>query len=84
MIMSSRNDSNKANNEIVKKSWDDKLPLNMNILNAFEALNKWNTIKFGNIFHKKKSLLARIAGIQKRLDQNYMPGLIRLDTKLKK
>lgn len=45
-------------------------------------LKQWNTNVFGNIFHKKKRLLARISGIQKARDLHENPFLIRLEETL--
>lgn len=38
----------------------------------------------GNIFAKKRNLLARIGGIQKALAKEFKPGLLKLEKQLKK
>lgn len=52
-----------------------------NVINGFSNgvkrlardLSNWNREVFSNIFRKKKSLLARIAGIQRTLDFEFKP-----------
>lgn len=46
------------------------------------ALSRWNKDVFGHLFHKKKRLLARIAGIQKARDRFENPFLINLEADL--
>ncbi|KAA3472641.1 reverse transcriptase [Gossypium australe] len=43
----------------------------------------WNKTVFGNIFTRKKKLEARIAGIQRTLRHQFVPGLWKLEKKLK-
>lgn len=47
-------------------------------------LQEWNSKVVGNIFRKKRKLLARISGIQKSLCQNYNPFLVQLEEELVK
>uniref|UniRef100_A0A2C9UFL8 Endonuclease/exonuclease/phosphatase domain-containing protein n=2 Tax=Manihot esculenta TaxID=3983 RepID=A0A2C9UFL8_MANES len=44
----------------------------------------WNRNSFGNIFSRKKRILARIAGIQKTLSTGGPQHLLKLELKLKK
>ena len=44
----------------------------------------WNKDHFGNIFHKKKRLMARLYGVQKALANNPSPDLINLESHLQK
>lgn len=48
------------------------------------TLKSWNRDTFGNIFHQKRRLLARLAGIQKALCLRDNPFLVTLEIKLKK
>ena len=48
------------------------------------VLKCWNKNEFGNIFHKKKVLLARIQGIQNSLSVFPSPYLSRLEERLLK
>ena len=54
---------------------------------ADDFINKmgnWNKDIFGNIFKKKKELLARISGIQRFFKKRHSRSLIKLETKLKR
>lgn len=54
---------------------------------ADDFINKmgnWNKDIFGNIFKKKKELLARIGGIQQFLKKRHSRSLIKLEIKLKR
>ena len=44
----------------------------------------WNKDRFGNIFHKKKRLMARLYGVQKALANNPSLDLINLESHLQK
>ena len=44
----------------------------------------WNKSTFGNIYKKKRGILARIAGIQKFITNHHNNHLLKLDTKLRK
>ncbi|KAK9922738.1 hypothetical protein M0R45_031185 [Rubus argutus] len=46
------------------------------------ALQEWNNNTFGNIFKRKKHLLARLGGIQKATDRYKNSFLLKLETKL--
>lgn len=47
------------------------------------ALGKWNVDVFGNIFYRKKRILARINRVQSALERNFHSGLLKLERKLK-
>ncbi|XP_075636657.1 uncharacterized protein LOC142608883 [Castanea sativa] len=42
----------------------------------------WNSNSFGNIFHRKKRILARLSGVQKSLCFNHNPFLRNLEVEL--
>lgn len=48
------------------------------------ALTEWNKRSFGNIFQRKKRLLARLQGIQTHLSRHVRQDLINLEKKLSK
>ena len=47
-------------------------------------MGNWNKDIFGNIFKRKKELLARIGGIQRTLEKHHSRRLIELEIKLKR
>ncbi|XP_031115795.1 uncharacterized protein LOC116019654 [Ipomoea triloba] len=69
-------------NKIVANQWVTNNLFQTNLTNLAEVLGTWNREEFGVIEKKKKRLLARIDGIQRRLEVNYESGLIRLLKKL--
>lgn len=53
---------------LVKAAWDDKsCPLENSIIIFSSRVSRWNKEVFGNIFHKKQHILARLKGIQRSL-----------------
>ncbi|XP_031130716.1 uncharacterized protein LOC116032354 [Ipomoea triloba] len=53
----------------VQQAWATDKELKENIQNVTAKLQIWNKTVFGNVFHRKKRLLARIKGIQRSLAQ---------------
>ncbi|KAK9200020.1 hypothetical protein WN944_015215 [Citrus x changshan-huyou] len=49
-----------------------------------QQVQKWNKDNFGNIFQRKKGLLARIGGVQRALERRLLRSLYRLEAKLKR
>ncbi|CAL1406862.1 unnamed protein product [Linum trigynum] len=49
-----------------------------------EKLTEWNKSTFGNVFQKKRRLLSRIHEIQKKIANDFSPGLFKLQSKLEK
>lgn len=47
-------------------------------------MGNWNKDIFGNIFKRKKELLARVGGIQRTLEKHHSRRLIELEIKLKR
>lgn len=68
----------------VKRCWKNTNNLATNKRNLACALKDWNVKEFGNIFHRKNRLMARISGVQRRLDQHQDKGLIKLEARLRK
>lgn len=46
-------------------------------------ISQWNKVTFGNIFHRKMRLLARLGGIQQAVEVKLTRSLGRLERKLK-
>ena len=69
---------------VVSQAWSR----NTNLADSIECFSKeatlWNKDHFGNIFHKKKRLMARLYGVQKALANNPSPDLINLESQLQK
>jgi ribonuclease HI len=70
-------------NVVVTDSWDIVLPLESNVIGFTEAVMKWNRDVFGNIFWKKKNLMARLRGIQSSLATNPNAFLVNLEKTLR-
>ncbi|KAK4492627.1 hypothetical protein RD792_003445 [Penstemon davidsonii] len=68
--------------EVVNEVWRKSHSIFEAIGNLPEAMRDWNGRSFGNIFAKKRRLLARINGIQKNLCLGDHPFLISLETEL--
>ncbi|XP_061998915.1 uncharacterized protein LOC133716212 [Rosa rugosa] len=69
--------------EFIANTWNETTGEFMSkIKHLAMNLGKWNREVFGNIFHQKKRLLARICGIQKQRCTNDNPFLIDLEKKL--
>ena len=56
--------------KIVQDNWNDSLSLQANNLAFTNAARVWNKEVFGNVFHKKSILEARIKGTQNALANN--------------
>lgn len=69
-------------NNLVQCSWNNFLPLEANILHFTDAAKVWNKEVFGNIFHRKVRLEARIKGTQSALASNPNQFLINLERQL--
>ncbi|GLT60154.1 hypothetical protein SLA2020_329350 [Shorea laevis] len=63
-------------------SWNPDVSLH-NALTIFtREVQNWNQQVFGNIFHRKRRLLARLYGVQKLLETQPQPSLFALETHL--
>ncbi|XP_031115742.1 uncharacterized protein LOC116019608 [Ipomoea triloba] len=67
----------------VQQTWKTEKNLEDNKQVMAESLLSWNKEVFGNVFHRKKRLIARINGVQKSLAQHTRQDLIRLDRELR-
>jgi hypothetical protein len=69
---------------VVEKTWATPA-INLSFTFAiFAALvSAWNKSKFGNIFHRKKRILARLNGVQCALTSNPSESLYRLEKSLR-
>ena len=67
---------------IVRKAWPDDVPLQRAILDFTRKAKKWNYEVFGNLFARKKRVLARLNWTQKALAENPSESLMRLENQL--
>ncbi|XP_031095268.1 uncharacterized protein LOC115999567 [Ipomoea triloba] len=67
----------------IRNAWIPDRELEVNKTSVAKALTAWNTNTFGNVFQRKKQLLARIRGIQKSLSQRATTNLIKLERRLR-
>nr|GLL21643.1 hypothetical protein TSUD_63510 [Ipomoea trifida] len=67
---------------VVQSAWCPSRAFSENILVTVAALSDWNTNVFGNIFHRKKIIIARLSGVQRKIAQNCHRGLLSLEKKL--
>ena len=67
---------------VVKQAWQQP----RNLLEAIEVFSSqasiWNKNHFGNIFHKKKRVLARLDGVQRALASQLSASLVALENQL--
>ncbi|XP_019199070.1 PREDICTED: uncharacterized protein LOC109192823 [Ipomoea nil] len=68
---------------LVYGTWSTNDELKPNLKRMAEALKDWNISTFGNIFHRKKRLLARLNGIQQCMTVQPRRDLLKLETKLR-
>ena len=67
---------------VVKESWDREPSLN-NVISVFTRKDKhWNVNVFGNLFARKRKVLARLNGAKKALVNNPSDSLIQLEKQL--
>ncbi|XP_056688793.1 uncharacterized protein [Spinacia oleracea] len=70
--------------EFVVSKWDKSSPLISALHKLSADLQTWNKDMFGNIFKQKRTLLARIAGVQKLLVERKDRGLMKLEARLRR
>ncbi|XP_019186575.1 PREDICTED: uncharacterized protein LOC109181278 [Ipomoea nil] len=68
---------------VVRRDWMTTREIPNNVSNVAGKLADWNKAHFGNIFIRKKILLARLGGIQSRLAISFHRGLAKLERKLR-
>lgn len=66
----------------MENNWQNNDDFLTTVSHFVEKLQVWNKDVFGNIFYKKKWLLAHIVGIQKALESYNFPNLERLEVQL--
>ncbi|XP_050281743.1 uncharacterized protein LOC126722642 [Quercus robur] len=67
---------------IVREAWPEGANLEVATTDFIRKAKKWNFEVFGNIFAKKKRVLARLNGTQKALANNPIEFLLRLEDQL--
>lgn len=67
---------------MVRNSWQPNNHLTDNLQVVSDALSNWNKRVFGNILNRKRTTLAHLEGIQRRLPQHKHGGLVKLEKKL--
>lgn len=70
--------------EFVHNKWAKTSPLVESLSTLAEALQVWNKEVFHNIFRQKRTLLARISGVQVALANNPHRGLLKLEASLRR
>lgn len=70
--------------EFLKDKWNPNNPLVPALANLAHELKNWNKEVFGNIFHQKKRLLARIVGVQTALSSHKERRLLKLEARLRR
>lgn len=69
--------------DFTKSHWPtDDTPISSKVASFTKSIKQWNIDVFGNIFRRKKRLIARIAGIQKVLCRQNVPFLVNLEKQL--
>nr|GLL49392.1 uncharacterized protein LOC109193865 [Ipomoea trifida] len=74
--------TNNGLNDVVKNTWHTEHDFFTNLSRMGNVLAGWNRTVFGNIHHKKKVILARLNGVQRRLANSPHGGLLKLEKKL--
>ncbi|KAH9727251.1 hypothetical protein KPL70_008594 [Citrus sinensis] len=69
--------------DFIQESWQKNIPYSQAASTFTSKVVNWNREIFGNIFKRKKQLLARIGGIQKALESKPLRSLYRLEANLK-
>ena len=68
---------------VLENNWASDLSLNTNLLKFSEAIQLWNKGVFGNIFQRKRRVVARLAGIQKAIGNGPNAHLLALERELR-
>ncbi|KAH9736450.1 putative ribonuclease H protein [Citrus sinensis] len=71
-------------NNIVKQTWDPQASYSDAASIFVKEVQVWNREVFGNIFQRKRILMARINEIQAALEKSSSRGLMRLEARLRK
>ena len=65
--------------KFVKDNWDHLQPLSSAITNFTREVKRWKVEVLGNLFTRKKKVLARLNGTQKALASNPNDFLVHLE-----
>ncbi|XVF08056.1 hypothetical protein REPUB_Repub06bG0192700 [Reevesia pubescens] len=68
--------------ELLKDNWTAEIDLHVTLSRWRTILQKWNCEVFGNIFKRKRRLLARIEGAQKAMESQPNSFLFQLENEL--
>jgi len=69
--------------KVVEENWRTHAPLMPKLSQLASNLSTWNKDVFGNLFKRKRTLWARIEGIQRRLTMGAPRHLLKLERKLR-
>ena len=75
--------TDKSFGEFVSNAWLNNLPYLHAADNFVKKAMEWNRDNFGNIFTRKRRILARLRRVQKALETNPRRSLSKLEMKLK-
>lgn len=67
---------------VVQRSWAEEVKWEQGVRNFHSQAAAWNRECCGNIFHQKRRIMARMEGIDKKLEEGQNRGLEKLRTKL--
>ena len=68
---------------VAREAWNNPPSLQQALYNFTIKANSWNKNQFGNLFHRKKIILARLKGIQESLSVRPNSFLVDLEGKLR-
>ena len=69
--------------KVVQNAWTSSTSFHQAMSNFSSKATSWNNSQFGNLFHRKKRILARLKGIQNCLSLRPNSFLIELEGKLR-
>ena len=67
---------------VVQQAWVENRALQRAMADFVDRVKKWNVEVFGNIFAKKRRVLARLNGVQKAIAENPNDFLLNLENQL--
>lgn len=70
--------------DFMQVNWKNEVSYYQAVSEFTQQVQHWNKNSFGNIFQRKKVLLARIGGVQRALERRPLRSLHRLEAKLKR
>ena len=76
--------TDKRFSDFVSQVWKNDVDYNVLVKEFTGKIDHWNKNEFGNIFKRKKKILARLNGIQKSLESHHSSNLLKLETQLSK